>query len=414
MKELILSHLDQPDELEKLYRKNKSEFKSTFNFLYPELQENELARFWYARLNYESESVGWGKSSDWAFILIAAGIAYLIAKLPAIFDWDEDFFFPRNLGFIVFPFVSAYFAWKQKLTLKSLSIPLGILLIAGIYINLLPNNEESDTLALACIHLPLLLWGILGFVFGGTQPKNLDSRLAFLNFNGDAVIMGAVLGLSGMILSGITIGLFSLIGLKIEEFYFEYIGLFGLVAAPLIATHLTFTNPQLVNKVPPIVAKIFSPLVLVMLVIYLGAIVYSGKDPYNDREFLLLFNMLLIGVMALIFFSVAESLEEEKRSVGTWVLSALSAVTVIVNGIALSAIVFRISEYGITPNRMAVLGINILMLIHLVLVCIKLIGTIHGKSEIKEVGITIVRFLPVYVLWTAIVIFLFPVLFGFS
>ncbi|TNF40971.1 MAG: DUF4153 domain-containing protein, partial [Cytophagales bacterium] len=305
-------------------------------------------------------------------------------------------------------------AWKQKLTLKSLSIPLGILLIAGIYINLLPNNEESDTLALACIHLPLLLWGILGFVFGGTQPKNLDSRLAFLNFNGDAVIMGAVLGLSGMILSGITIGLFSLIGLKIEEFYFEYIGLFGLVAAPLIATHLTFTNPQLVNKVPPIVAKIFSPLVLVMLVIYLGAIVYSGKDPYNDREFLLLFNMLLIGVMALIFFSVAESLEEEKRSVGTWVLSALSVVTVIVNGIALSAIVFRISEYGITPNRMAVLGINILMLIHLVLVCIKLIGTIHGKSEIKEVGITIVRFLPVYVLWTAIVIFLFPVLFGFS
>ncbi|GAB2498335.1 hypothetical protein [Algoriphagus taiwanensis] len=414
MKELILSHLDQPVELEKLYRKNKSEFKSTFNFIYPELQENELARFWYARLNYESESVGWGKSSDWAFILIAAGIAYLIAKLPAIFDWDEDFFFPRNLGFIVFPFVSAYFAWKQKLTLKSLSIPLGILLIAGIYINLLPNNEESDTLVLACIHLPLLLWGILGFVFGGTHPKNLDSRLAFLNFNGDSVIMGAVLGLSGMILSGITIGLFSLIGLKIEEFYFEYIGLFGLVAAPLIATHLTYTNPQLVNKVPPIVAKIFSPLVLVMLVIYLGAIVYSGKDPYNDREFLLLFNMLLIGVMALIFFSVAESLEEEKRSVGTWVLSALSVVTVVVNGIALSAIVFRISEFGITPNRMAVLGINILMLIHLVLVCIKLIGTIHGKSEIKEVGITIVRFLPVYVLWTAIVIFLFPVLFGFS
>lgn len=414
MKELILSHLDQPVELEKLYRKNKSEFKSTFNFLYPELQENELARFWYARLNYESESVGWGKSSDWAFILIAAGIAYLIAKLPAIFDWDEDFFFPRNLGFIVFPFVSAYFARKQKLTLKSLSLPLGILLIAGIYINLLPNNEESDTLVLACIHLPLLLWGILGFVFGGTQPKNLDSRLAFLNFNGDAVIMGAVLGLSGMILSGITIGLFSLIGLKIEEFYFEYIGLFGLAAAPLIATHLTYTNPQLVNKVPPIVAKIFSPLVLVMLVIYLGAIVYSGKDPYNDREFLLLFNMLLIGVMALIFFWVAESLEEDKRSVGTWVLSALSVVTVIVNGIALSAIVFRISEYGITPNRMAVLGINILMLIHLILVSIRLIGTIHGKTEIKEVGMTIVRYLPVYVLWTVIVIFLFPLLFGFS
>ena len=414
MKDLIRSHWAEPAELENLYRKNKSEFKSAFNSLYPDIQKEPLAEFWYSRLNYKSESVGWGNSSDWIFILTAAGIAYLLAKLPIIFGWDEEFFFPRNLGFIVFPFVSAYFVRKQKLNLKSLALPLAVMTLAWIYINLLPDNNLSDTLTLACIHLPLLLWGILGYIFGVAKPKNHEARLAYLNFNGDAVIMGAVLGLSGMILSGITIGLFSLIGLKIEEFYFEYIGLFGLVAAPLIATHLTYTNPQLVNKVPPIVAKIFSPLVLVMLVIYLGAIVYSGKDPYNDREFLLLFNMLLIGVMALIFFWVAESLEEEKRSVGTWVLLALSVVTVIVNGIALSAIVFRISEYGITPNRMAVLGINILMLIHLILVSIRLIGTIHGKTEIKEVGMTIVRYLPVYVLWTAIVIFLFPLLFGFS
>ncbi|MEX2568811.1 MAG: hypothetical protein WD431_22910, partial [Cyclobacteriaceae bacterium] len=39
-----------------------------------------------------------------------------------------------------------------------------------------------------------------------------------------------------------------------------------------------------------------------------------------------------------------------------WVLLLLSAVTIIVNGITLSAILFRISEWGITPNRAAVLG----------------------------------------------------------
>lgn len=414
MKEHILSNLNQPVELEKLYRKNKSEFKSTFNSLYPELQENELARVWYARLNYESESVGWGKSSDWAFILIAAGIAYLIAKLPVIFNWDEEFFYPRNLGFIVFPFVSAYFAWKQKLSLKSLAIPLSVLVLSWTYINLLPDNNESDTLALACIHLPLLLWGILGYVFGGANLKNLNARLAFLNFNGDAFIMGAVLGLSGMILSGIAIGLFSLIGLQIERFYFEYIGLFGLVAAPLVATHLTQTNPQLVNKVPPIVAKIFSPLVLVMLVIYLGAIVYSGKDPYNDREFLLLFNMLLIGVMALIFFSVAESSGQENSTSAKWILTLLSFVTIVVNLIALSAIAFRISEWGITPNRMAVLGINLLMLIHLFWVSRELIRSLQKNTPIQQVGLTVVAYLPVYLIWTLIVVFLFPILFDFN
>ena len=226
--------------------------------------------------------------------------------------------------------------------------------------------------------------------------------------------MGAVLGLSGMILSGITIGLFSLIGLRIEEFYFEYIGLFGLVAAPLIATHLTQTNPQLVNKVPPIVAKIFSPLVLIMLVIYLGAIVYSGKDPYNDREFLLLFNGLLIGVMALIFFSVAESSSQENSKLSKWVLTLLSLVTIIVNGVALSAIAFRISEWGLTPNRLAVLGVNILMLIHLLLVSRELIRSVQKHTPLQRVGLTVVSYLPIYLVWTMIVIFLFPVIFGFK
>jgi len=205
-----------------------------------------------------------------------------------------------------------------------------------------------------------------------------------------------------------------LIGLSIERFYFQYIAVFGLAAAPLVATHLTQTNPQLVNKVPPIIAKIFSPLVLIMLVIYLGAIVYAGKDPYNDREFLMLFNMLLIGVMGLIFFSVAEYSKEEKSSLGTWILVLLAVVTIIVNGVALSAIAFRISEWGITPNRMAVLGVNILMLIHLFLVAKCLFQAVRKNHGLDQVGLTLVKYLPIYLLWTAIVVFLFPMIFGFE
>ncbi|RIW12548.1 DUF4153 domain-containing protein [Algoriphagus lacus] len=414
MKELILSNLEHPFELEKLYRKNKSEFKTSFNSLYPEIMGKGTADFWNARLNLESETVSWGTFHEWRFILIAAAIAWVLAKLPAIFTWDEEFFYTRNLGFIVFPFVSAYFAWKNRIPLKSILIPLVTVLAAALYINLLPEDKASDTLILACIHLPLLLWGILGYVFSGAEGKRLSKRLDYLNFNGDAVIMGAILGLAGLLMSGITVGLFSLIDINIEKFYFEYIAVFGLVAAPLVATHLTQKIPQLVNKVAPIIAKIFSPLVLIMLVIYLGAIVYAGKDPYNDREFLMLFNMLLIGVMGLIFFSVAEASGQGNSSSGKWVLASLSLVTILVNGVALSAIAFRISEWGITPNRMAVLGVNILMLIHLIQVSRKLISTVQNKSHLKEVGLVLVKYLPVYLIWSAIVVFLFPLLFGFE
>jgi hypothetical protein len=49
----------------------------------------------------------------------------------------------------------------------------------------------------------------------------------------------------------------------------------GLAAVPLVATFLTQTNPQLVSKVSPVIARIFSPIVLVMLVIYL----FAWKSP---------------------------------------------------------------------------------------------------------------------------------------
>jgi uncharacterized membrane protein YozB (DUF420 family) len=150
-----------------------------------------------------------------------------------------------------------------------------------------------------------------------------------------------------------------------------------------------------------------------MLVIYLIAIVYSGKNPYNNREFLMIFNALLIGVMAIIFFSVAEN-SRGKNSLEVWILFLLSFVTIIVNGVALSAIIFRISEWGLTPNRAAVLGGNILILINLVLVTAQLFWVLSKKGDITGVGKVISFYLPVYCAWAMIVTFLFPFLFGFK
>jgi hypothetical protein len=181
-----------------------------------------------------------------------------------------------------------------------------------------------------------------------------------------------------------------------------------------MGTYLIRNNPQLVGKVSPVIAKIFSPLVVVMLVIYLVAIVYSGKDPYNDRDFLLIFNALLIGVMAIIFFSIAETSKTPKSRIEVWVLFLLSVVTILVNGIALSAILFRISEWGITPNRAAVLGGNVLILINLLLVTAQLFRVLAKKAHITGVGKAIAFYLPIYSLWTIVVTFLFPLIFSYK
>ena len=414
MKDKILTHLNHPDKLERLYRANKVEFRKAFGPLYPQLKGNTIADCWNERLSYEGDDLNWGSPGEWLFVIGASLVAAFTAKLPKIFAISEDFFFPRNIGFVVFPVLIAYFAWKYKLSVRKIATVVLAGLVGLVFINYLPDMKTSDTLQLSCIHLVLFLWALLGFTFTGNGKNNMEKRLAYLKYNGDLVVMTAVMAIAGGLMTAITIGLFKVIGFDIQAFYFEYIVFSGLAAAPLIGTFLTQTNPQLVGKVSPVIARIFSPLVLVMLVIYLTAMVFSGKDPYNDRAFLLIFNVLLIGVMALIFFSVADASKTTRTRAENWVLFLLSGITAIVNVIALSAILFRISEWGITPNRLAVLGSNVLILIHLLLVFRQLFRVASGKAELSAIGKSICSYLPVYVIWTIIVTFIFPFIFQFK
>lgn len=413
MQQEILNHLQDPMQLEKMYRANKSNFKRSFEQLYPEIKDNMVAEYWHARLNYEADDINWGTQRDIVWIIGAALVAGFIAKLPSVFGFNADFFYPRNLGFILFPVLTAWFAWKNKLRINYIIIISACFIVGLVFINLLPNVQESDTLLLSCIHVVLFQWSLLGFAFVGTTQDRNQQVLAFLKYNGDLLVMTALIAIAGAILTGITIGLFNLIGFNIEEFYFQNIVVFALPAAPIIGTFLVQTNPQLVGKVSPVIAKIFCPVVLVMLIIYLGAMVYGGKDPYNDREFLLVFNALLVGVMAIIFFSIAEN-NGGKSAAETWILFLLAIVTMIVNTIALSAILFRISEWGLTPNRAAILGMNILMLAHLVMVVVQLYKVVAKKIALNAVGKAIGWFMPLYVAWFIIVTFLFPLLFGFK
>jgi hypothetical protein len=86
----------------------------------------------------------------------------------------------------------------------------------------------------------------------------------------------------------------------------------------------------------------------------------------------------------------------------------LAILAIIINGIALSAIIFRISEWGFTPNRTAVLGGNIIMLIHLLLVTTRLLQVLFKGSSVTKVEKTLTAYLPVYAIWAAMVVIAFP------
>ena len=414
MKEQIRTNLTHPEKLEALYRAAPDVFKTVFTELYPEITEYPAAAFWHERLKFESEKINWGTSRDILMILGLSALAGLVVKLPEIFNLPETFFFQRNAAFIFFPFLIFYFLWKQKTERKKWVITAVGLLISLVYINVLPDKEHSNSIILACIHLPLVIWGFLGFVFQSANKIENTRRLKYLQYNGDLAVMLALLAISGILLSGITIGLFNLIEIDIREFYITKVVFCCAAAAPIIATYLIQVNPKIVNSISPLIARIFTPLVLITLSIYLIAVLVTGKDPYNDREFLLLFNILLIGVMALILFSVIETTGNKSNKLSLWILLSLSVVTIIINGVALSAIIFRISEWGITPNRLAILGSNILMLIHMILLSIRMISSLKNNTDSGAILSSITRYLPIYLLWCLMVVFLFPIMFNMA
>jgi hypothetical protein len=419
MTEKIKENINDPEKLERLYREDRKSFESGFEKIYPEIANTESAKFWKSRLDYEKTTDIMKKLSfsDISIMIAVCLFAVLLIRIPDIFKVDlTDFlYYEKNAGIIVFMAMSAYtisiikgFS-KRNLIITILTFAVGI-----IYINNLPNFRTSSQITLVFIHMPLLMWCLYGLVFINFDLKDKNKRIEFIRHNGDMAIIGAIILLAGGALTAITLGLFQAIGMNIQNFYFKNIIISGLVSAPVLTAFILKNYTALTNKIAPVIAKIFSPIVLITLVIYLLTIAVTGKDPYNDREFLLVFNLMLIGVMAIIVFSVSGTSSQQKQRFNELILFILSIVTLITNVIALSAIFYRLSKYGITPNRIAILGSNLLIFVNLILITIDLFKINFRKSEIEKVGLTVAGYLPVYIIWLVIVIFTFPVIFGMN
>lgn len=339
----------------------------------------------------------------------------VLIKLPVLLPnvLDETEFYLKNTSFVVFFGMSVYLLLTEKWVKKQHFIGFALILaIPIVYLNLLPRaNNNNDTMTLVLMHTALLLWCLYGFIFIGLD-RSVAKRLDYIRFNGDLIVVTALFFLAGGLFSVITMSLFNVIGFRIEEFYFSVIGACGAVCIPIVATWVIKNHSLVTNKLAPIIANIFSPLVLFMLLIFLISLPFSEKNPFSDRNFLIAFNALLLGVMAIIVFALSETSKNKNQQFNKVVLSLMSIAALIINSVALAAIIFRLSEYGFTPNRTAALGSNLLLFVHLIWITVSLFRATFRKQELELVEITVARYLPVYVLWTLFVLIGFPLLFG--
>jgi hypothetical protein len=413
----IREKIENPEKLESLYQADKEGFEQAFFNIYTEISPSKVAEFWKARLEYDHPQVGkfTFDRKDILFMVLTCIFSGILIKIPQLFDINlkEYFFYEKNAALIVFLGLSVYaFLNKEHISKKALMISAGAFLIAAIYINLLPSLKESNSIMLAYLHLPLYFWCVYGLIYTNYDTKDKMKRIDYIKYNGDLAILSGLILIAGGILAAVTINLFLAIDLKIDEFYLQYIGVWGLVSAPVVATYVIRNYPSVTNKIAPIIATIFSPLVLITLFIYLISLPFAGKDPYNDRNFLLIFNIMLLGVMGIIIFSISETSIHKKQKFNELIVSGIVVMTLIIDLVALSAIIYRVGEFGFTPNRTAVLGSNILIFCNLILIMRDLYRVNFQKRDIRQVELTIAGYLPIYAAWTILVVFGFPLIFG--
>jgi len=339
-------------------------------------------------------------------------ISGAITKIPFAFNIDPELFYPRNIGTIVFPTLITYLSFRHKFNLYTWLTYLGISFIPIIFLNLIPGGDDSDTFFLSSTHSLFFLLSICGLAYIGGIRGNNNKRVDFLHYCGDLIIMSGLLFISGGLFTAITISLFQVIGFNIEDFYFENVVVWGLPAIPLIASYLIFNNKDLVSKISPLIAKIFTPFVFLILLIFSFAIIFSDKNILVDRELLLMFNIIIIAVLGLILFSLSHIKSSNKFQF--ILLFSLSLISIVDNLIVLFAISSRLFEFGITPNRLALTGLNLLVSFHLIIISKQLFLLILKKINTNSVLNSIVSYLPIYVVWTSVVIFLFPIIFNFK
>lgn len=425
MKQNILENIQNPSMLEKLYRENHTEFTNNFNEIFPEIKEEPLAQFWKIRLTEETLNIAADNDSaedllggnngkfNLLYTVIAALVCGTILKFPKIFGLEAQYFIPNNLPFLLFPALALFYLLKFKAESKKITAVFSVVLFGIGFMNFIPWQETSQTRILSAIHFSFITWVLLGASYMNFDISSRKARMNFLKRNGDTFVLTGVILCAGMLLTMLSVAMFSVIKVRIDTVIEEYVVVYGLISAPLAANYMIETSPKIISRVAPFISKLFTPLMFIAMTGFLAALVFFAKDPFNNREELIVFNVLLGAIIAVVVFTFSGSAENH-RSIYNKILLLLSIEALVINSIALSAIIYRLFSFGLTPNRIAVLGANLLLFSNLILITFKLFQFIRKKAEAESVEKSMSDMLPIYAVWAVIVAVLMPLFFWFK
>ncbi len=353
-------------------------------------------------------------------MLVVLGLAVaaaLAVKVPALFglrpDGGAEMFYFRNASLFVLPLLTVYFIWKRRSGVKSalwLALPFAA---AAVCANIFPFGTASDTERLTALHLPIALWLVVGFAYVRGRWFADGRRMDFVRFSGELAIYYVLIALGGGVLIGFTVMMFKSIGTNAEWFVGGWLVPCGAAGAVIIGSWLVEAKQSVIENMAPVLTRLFTPLFTVLLLVFLGTMAWTGSPINVERGVLIGFDLLLVLVVGLVLYAASARDPQAPPDFfdGLQLLLVVSAL--VVDGVALGAIAARISEFGFTPNRVAALGENLILLVNLAWTAWLYARFLRHRGSFATLERWQIAYLPVYAVWAALVVVMFPPLFGY-
>jgi hypothetical protein len=182
----------------------------------------------------------------------------------------------------------------------------------------------------------------------------------------------------------------------------------------VVASWLVEAKQSVVENMAPVLTRLFTPLFAAVLVMFLVALLWTGGGVDIERDTLIQFNLILDVVLGLLLYSI--SARDPRSSPGTFdVLQVVLVVgALLADAVALWAIAARITEFGFSANRVAALGVNVILLVNLAWSAVLYIRFLRGRGSFTGLEKWQTDYLPVYAAWAAVVVIVFPPAFGYA
>jgi hypothetical protein len=355
-------------------------------------------------------------------LAVAAAVAI---KLPALFGLDlgrDAGFYLRNLALFVLPLLTGYFAWKRRLDPVTLRWLAAAFVAAAVFANAYPfaarvpgsgTHDPGYTETLTALHLPIALWLVVGMAYAGRRWGEVPGRMDFIRFSGELFIYYVLIALGGGVLTGFVAMIFRAIGLNVEPFLHSWLVPCGAAGAVLIGSWLVEAKQSVIENMAPVLTRLFTPLFAALLVVFLATLVWTGRGIDIERDVLIAFDLLLVVVLGLLLYSASARDPQSRPDLFDGLQVVLLVSALLADVVALSAVAARISEFGSSPNRVAALGENVVLLVNLAWSAVLYIRFLRGRGPFSLLERWQTNYLPVYAAWAAIVVIVFPPVFGF-